>query len=678
MEPLGPASAPESPCAPSQPSTAPESAWVAHLLSLLVGAALLALALLALSPFAPPPPDLREARRIMATDAFKSGDSALRPEPLERFLYAAGVLLLPLCLGASYLGVRKFLSCARRQLDPLRFEAAGAWVTTAGTLGLLLAAGIAEGHPAVRSLVPGGWLSLAAALVLALAVSSPSWRGFSMKAGRVSWTLSTSVVGALLLGALAMAVFREEHIRNVPIYWASFNAVFYSVVQVYLGRELTVDFIGQYGMYPHFLEPVFRLVGLSVFTFTLLMGLLNCLAFGCLYLFLARETRSALVSTLGTTAAFFFCYASGKAVYQPDLYFQYHPLRILFPAVLLALAQSFAERPRPWMPAALGALGAAAFLWVTDVGVIVLASVFLLLGYDALARRRAWDIPLRLFQAGTAAGLVLLVFSLYLRIAYGAFPDFGRLVLYPKAYYIYGNFMLPMPRFGLWVPVLVVYALGLLRSLVPLAEGEDRPRGGLYFLLSVLGLGLFTYYQGRSVLGNLAAASYPAIVLLALFADDLRRASPPRERAARRALLVTLLALLSFSLPAIVVITPPWIRSIAGKLEVSRSGDSTDVLRDVRFLQGLVRPGEKVVILSYHSGLFHLMTRTTNPLDIPSDSELIYRADVSRQLDYVYHRRGTAVIDKTTMSPQFVSRVSGFYWNRVENPSGNLVVLQVP
>jgi hypothetical protein len=613
---------------------------------------------------------------LLATDAFTNSAGALRPEPLERFLYTSCVLLLPICLGASYLLVRRSFSSGRGQTALRRLEPAAIWFTTAAALGLLFSAGLAERGPQVGSFVPGGWYSLAAALVLALVASTAASRRFAERIGRLPSILAAIEVGTLLLGTLAIAVFREEHIRNIPIFWASFNAVFHSVVQVFLGRELTVDFIGQYGMYPHLLEPVFRLVGLSVFSFTLLMGLLNCLTFCFLYLFLARETRSVLIGALGTTAVFFFCYASMKAVEQPDLYFQYHPLRMLFPAILLAAAQAFAHRPKPWMPAAIGALGAAAFLWTTDTGIVVLASGFLLIGYDSLARRRAGEMLRGLFWATVAAGGALLLFSLYLRFRYGAFPDYARLLLYPKAFYIFGNFMLPMPRFGMWVPVLGTYALGLLRGLAALVEGEVRPRDRLFFLLSVLGLGLFTYYQGRSVLGNLAVAAYPAVLLLALFADDLRRTSA--GSASRRALLVTLLTLLFFSVPAVAVIAPAWARAVAEKAEVTRRGESTEILRDVRFLQGLLRPGEKVAIMSYHSGLFHLMTQTTDPLDIPGESELLYRRDIEKQSDHVLWGRGKAVVDRSALSPQFLSTVRLLRRNRVENPTGNLIVLLPP
>lgn len=660
------------------PPSAPAEPWLATLLSLATGLALLALLLFLLSPLAPPAPDLEDVRKVIAIDPAENGFSFYRPEPLERFLYISGVLLLPFCLGAAYLAVRRLLRGGQADSALRHLRPAAVLFTAAAALALLLAGGLAEHRPALRFFLPGGWYSLTIALALALVASTSVARRIAERAGKLPWALSTGAIGIILFGTLAMAVFREEHVRNIPIFWTSFNAVFHSVVQVFFGRELTVDFVNQYGLYPHFLEPIFRLVGLSVLTFTLLMGLLNCLTFAGIYLFLARETRSPLVACIGTASAFFFCYAYAKANPQPDLFFQYNPLRTIFPAILLVVAQALAHKQRPWMPGALGSLGAAAVLWTPDVGMIVLASGLLFLGYNSLSQRRARQIPWQLLQASGAALAVLILFALLLRLQFGAFPDYTRLFQHAKAFYFLGNTMLPMPRFGLWVPVLAIYTIGLLRALIPLLDGRSQPRDQLSFLLSVLGLGLFTYYQGRSVVWNLTIAAYPAVLLLALFADDLRRAAPGAGQRAERSLLVILLAMFFFSVPALAIITPGWVRNVAGKIEISRRGESTDVLRDIRFLQGLVRPGEKVHIMSYQSGLFHLMTRTTSPLDIPGESEMVYLADFVKESDYAYRRRGKVVVDKITMNAPFVSSIRGFYPNLVENPAGNLMVLQVP
>jgi hypothetical protein len=494
---------------------------------------------------------------------------------------------------------------------------------------------------------------------------------------RILRFLLPGLAGLLLLGLLSFSILGQEHIRNAPIFWASFNAVFYSVVQVFFGKELLVDFVNQYGLYPHFIEPVFRLIGLSVYSFTALMGLLNCLAFFCLYRFLARETGDELMAFLGLTTIVFFCYASGRVEMQ-DLYLQYHPVRILFPAVSLAVARGFAHGPTHLRGASLFALGAAAFLWNPDTGTVVLAAGLLLLVYDALLRRRPREIPLRLSGGIATAIAVVASISIFLRLRYGAFPDYSQLFIYPKAFYLYGTMMLPMPQFGLWIPVLIIYAAGLLLSLVALVEGDDTPRARILFFLSVLGLGLFTYYQGRSHLANLTAAGYPAILIGVLLASDLRRHALPRPPAANRFISFTLLTLLCYSIPALAFIAPAWIRGVSAKVRVTMGGKDNEVLRDAKFLQHYLHPGQEVVIMSYNSGLHHLLTQTTNPLDIPGDSELVFRKDFDKQADYATKKRGIYVIDKNTIVASAVDNFRRI--NRVfyDNPHGTLVLFPAP
>lgn len=641
------------------------------LLSLICGLALLALALFLLYPLAPPAVDFQRIEQDVVIDWER-----WRPEPLERFLYVTGVLLLPFCLGGAYLGVRRFHRTAPGQRIIERLVSPAAWFMTPLLLLLLFSAGFADDREVTRLLMPSGTISLAAAVVLALVATAAGHR-FRETTSRLLRVLLPSLAGLLLLGVLLFNILGLEHIRNVPLFWASFNAFFYSVVQVFFGKELLVDFVNQYGLYPHFIEPVFRLVGLSVYTFTILTGLLNGLAFTCMYRFLARETADELLAFLGLATILFFGYAAGRVV-QSDLYLQYHPLRILFPALSLVVVRAFAHGPTPRRGALLFALGAAALLWNPDTGTSVLVAGLLLLLYDTLLRRRPREIPVRLLLSVAAAAAVFVSFSVFLRLRFGAFPDYTQLFFSTKAFYIYGLGMLPLPRFGLWVPVLVIYATGLLLSLVALVEGEDTPRARLFFYLSVLGLGLFTYYQGRSTLGNLLSAAYPAILLVVLFASDLRRLTLPRTQAADRLLAVTLLALLLYSVPALATIAPAWIQAITAKIRVTMSREENEVLRDAKFLRYYLRPGQEIVIMSFNSGIHHLLTQTTNPLDIPGDSELIFRRDHEKQLNYALEKRGMFVIDKTTILASTIDTIRRINPVSYDNPYGTLIVFPAP
>jgi hypothetical protein len=641
---------------------------VVVLLSLIGGLGMLALALFLLAPLVSTTVDLAGIDKVLVVDR-----QILKPEPLERFLFIAGVLLLPFFLGASYLGVRRLprVPKGRRIIEQLASPAS--WLMTPLVLVLLFSAGFADDRVGIRSLIPGGAISLAAAVVLALGVTAAAGGRFRQGTDRILRFLLPGLAGILFLGILSFSILGAEHIRNVPIFWASFNAFFFSVVQVFFGRQLLVDFTNQYGLYPHFIEPIFSLVGLSVYSFTALMGLLTCLAFGCMYRFLAKETGDELLAFLGLATILFFGYVSGRVV-ERDLYLQYHPLRILFPALSLVVVRAFARNPTPRLGALLLALGAAASLWNPDSGIIVLAAGFLLLVYDALLRRRPGEIPVRLLLGAAAAVAVIAFFSLYLRLRFGAFPDYTQLFLSPKAFYRYGAMMLPMPHFGLWVPVLTIYAAALLLSLAALVEGDDTPRARTFFSLSVLGLGLFTYYQGRSNLGTLTSAGYPAVLIGVLLAGDLRRRTLPRPPAADRILSLTLLALLCFSVPALATVAPAWVRGITEKVRVTMKNEEGEVLRDARFLRQHVRPGQEFVILSYNSGLHHLLTQTTSPLDVPGASELLYVADFDKMDDYVLKGRGMFAIDRHNVTADYFDAARRGNKLFYHNPYGSLTL----
>jgi hypothetical protein len=277
-----------------------------------------------------------------------------------------------------------------------------------------------------------------------------------------------------------------------------------------------------------------------------------------------------------------------------------------------------------------------------------------------------------------AAGGVVAVFSVFLKLRFGAFPDYVRMFLHVKAFYVLGVAMLPMPRFGLWVPVLVMYAAALLLSLAALVEGDDTPRARVHFFLSVLGLGLFTYYQGRSNVGNLTADCYPAVLIGVLLAGDLRQRLLHRPRTADRFLALTLLTLLGYSVPALAAVAPAWTRGIAEKVRVARGGKESEILRDAAFLRNYVRPGQEVVIMSYNSGLYHLLTRTTNPLDIPSDSELVFRKDFDNQRNYATSGRGMFVADKTTLTAIAFALFRRTNPVHYDNPHGTLIFFPAP
>jgi hypothetical protein len=646
---------------------------VLFFLSLVGGLALLALALLLLSPLAPSAVDnVAISREILVLDP-----GEVRPEPLERFLYTTGVLLAPLCFFMTSWGARRLAVSARgaaRRIAPVL-----AWLSAPLVLLLVFAAGfaefaagVAEGRISVRSCLPGGFLPAIVAIFIGAAVVATDRR--RVQAARGLKAALIAIAAFLLLAVFSFGIIGVEHIRKIPFFLVSFNAFFHSVVQVYLGKALLIDFSNQYGLYPHFLEPFFQVFGLSVYSFTIVMAGLNVLSFAGFYRFVAAQTRDELLALLALATMLYFGYVSSKLAI-PDIYFQYHPLRVLFPALALPLAARYAGAPSPLLGAGFAALGAAAVLWNPDSGMGVLAAALSLPCYDALARRRFASIPARLLCGMTAAAAVIAILFVAMRLRYGHFPHVAQFLAAAKAFYALGVSMRPMPRFGLWVPVVAVYAIALLRAMTALVDGSEAVRPRLYFCLSVMGLGAFTYYQGRSVFGNLLATSYPAVIVLALLADDLRRTARPCRKLPDLILAGTVAALLAFSAPALLAVSPAWAQMLSERVRTARGGGAPGVMADVAFVHEQLRPGEEVVVISYLSGLYHLASRTTNPLDVPGQSELCFRKDFDEQHNYALEHRGKVLLDTATLVPRAVNAFTLQAPSVIRNPYGTLILL---
>src|SRR5262249_32645487 len=125
---------------------------------------------------------------------------------------------------------------------------------------------------------------------------------------------------------------------------------------------------------------------------------------------------------------------------------------------------------------------------------------------------------------GAGALTLAAVVGLYSAVMYllhGAFPDYLQFFRYQKLFYISGFFMLPMKLPGTWVLVLLVYLAGLTYASFALAAHAGTIRAKMMFLLSVLGLGLFSYYQGRSHHYVLTLVWWPCFLLMTLFLDEL-------------------------------------------------------------------------------------------------------------------------------------------------------------
>jgi hypothetical protein len=252
-----------------------------------------------------------------------------RPEPGERLVYLVGIVFLPVAL----FGLAFAWRCWGSRLPPL---------PTLLALGLEIA--FAVGFTVISWLALLGndyyhlrlnqffLYPLLAVPLLPAALLAMRWDlGGKRLVRPLLHLLALGLAGVVFLGS----VFNDRGLCSGDFH---FNAVFFPVVQVYEGKALLINCASQYGLYPQLLRPLFALTGLTVLGFSLVMALLNAGSYAALWAFLTRACENKSAAFIGFAALlfntwFFF-------VRQTNLrpYFQYFPIRLVFPAFLVLLA----------------------------------------------------------------------------------------------------------------------------------------------------------------------------------------------------------------------------------------------------------------------------------------------------------------------------------------------------
>lgn len=309
------------------------------------------------------------------------------------------------------------------------------------------------------------------------------------------------------------------------------NAVFYSVTQVYAGKSLLVNINAQYGLYAWMLCPLFKVIGLSTFKFGLVMAFLNSAAFFLLYLGIKKIIRQEIISLLIFLSLVFWQYWSARLPFDtvPAFYYQYDPIRSLFPSVSLFLFATFhgaSQKSKMFILPLMALSSSFAILWNSDSGVAVFGATFAGLVYSSFGgvpfmdsikksiKYTAWMLGSLLF--------VLLLFLITTKIKSGEWPDFKAFSSYQGMFYVSGFFMLPMSLIGFWNLPALTYLVACVYCAAELRKTKTVESNSIFFLF-ILGAGLFVYFQGRSYDTNIVAVMYPAIIISGIFCDKMLR-----------------------------------------------------------------------------------------------------------------------------------------------------------
>ncbi|HBF35642.1 TPA: hypothetical protein DDW35_13855 [Candidatus Sumerlaeota bacterium] len=571
-------------------------------------------------------PNLQPALDFAARESLLQ-TTEFRPEPLEKNLFVLAAVTAPFLLLFFY----RLLQNALKKCAPKTIAYFYGISLTLLTLGLLALALATFSRPAPGDMAlfqyytndlyawrhPILYFLLGYPLFLFLTLYVRP--RLSLKAPRLTSALQWAWYALLLVFLVLLAIFTPSAVTDAARYSFHFNAVFASQAQACAGHALlTEGFRNTYGLYPMFLVPVFALTGLSVVKFTALMGVLLALTFAAYFGFLRLLVQSRFILLLGITLVAYYTALAQLITPEPDPYFQAYPLRTIFPALILWLGALHVMKNVRSLYYPIFILCGMATLWNLETGVIISASWWCLLAYREISgeswKNAARNIALHTLKFALVFALVVTAYSLLTRLFYGQFPDY-RLYLSTYTVYKNGYVMLPMPLLHPWNFLALAYAWGLLQGSRALVNRTVTPRTLLVVFFSVLGVGSFVMYQGRSHDAGLWGPSKEVFFLLTIFADDAWSAFT-RQRGCNKRLPHTALFLAAVSplfcagIFSALGDLPLMLATLQKNLVDTPKITDVGVPRNLVFLHQHTQPGEEVLIISGNQGVYYAETQT--------------------------------------------------------------------
>jgi len=459
---------------------------------------------------------------------------------------------------------------------------------------------------------------------------------------------NTNAIVFIILGLaifLQLCSFRLFNINSVTgaVQWSvSFDAAIYAISQVATGKTLLADLPSQYGLFPEIIAPIFKLTGLSVLKIVILFGCLQIVSLCALIVVMKKYIRSNVLIlicglTVILTTGCTFLYLIGIT---NEPYFQYFPIRFFWPSLSLLLFHWYSLRPTYFHLSIFSVTAAVACLWNLDSGIPIVASFSALLCcklvFSNSKTDKVDDVRLRLshlrhltVHLAIVCGVILFFFC-FLYIKSDGRIDLSLLLKYQKIFYGIGFGMMPLPMpIHPWMAVLGVYLTGITVAFYTWKWSEHKNKSDMLFYLSILGAGLFTYYQGRSHTFNLIHVLWPALIVGAIL-TDMTLHSIKLQIIAKPTAVVTVPYLLFVSLGAINLAAglPELVQGVYSSIINFKEPKDSLVVEELDFIRSHLYGRRECLILSQRQAIYYTELGLGSPFGSPGLIEIILKRDL--------------------------------------------------
>ena len=588
------------------------------------------------------------------------------PEPVERMQYQLSLLCMPLFVFASY----KILSKLRPFFTG---QPTLAFVTNIGgifTFFIYISVLLKQSLLFVQDQTMGYFYANNTISVLnplvALGIYAVIMYLFFLHKGNENIKIK-NIIGNVVCYGLAFIVILDVVLYNVfhlPYQeWGRYmetNMLFYPITQVHAGKALLVNTSGQYGLYPWVLSPIFKIIGLDIFRFGMVMALLNGAAFLLIFLGIKRIIKQDILSIMVFMAFAWWMYWESRLPFETTAryYYQFYPIRIIFPALcfyLIVVYQTCTPGFKKIILPLLAFSASLGVLWNLDAGLVTYGAATIALISSAYNPAAIKDFLKKsliyVVWMGGAMLLVLAIFMLSTKSNSGSWPDFAQFVYFQGFYYVSGYFMLPMSAIHFWNLPVLVYIITCIYCVYQLKQTLKTDTPVIVFLF-VLGTGIFSYFQGRSYDMNVEMVIYPAVILLGIFCNKLMpdiHIKRFKVQFNERMVLFLIVFLFFIDTAFSMLYTTPEIHSFA-KNNATNNDEVKDMLLKTKldFVNSNLHKGDTVLILAKdYESYYYGSGEYVSPFSLPNSTEWYFKSDIKTILDYIKTTKHLIVIDRT-------------------------------
>jgi hypothetical protein len=565
---------------------------------------------------------------VLAAERIKT-PSQLSPEPVERAVFILLAALAPIGLVAA----SKFL----RAFNPSPLVRGFMVVSLCA---MLVAPFIASDFVSVlffpTSLSGASKMTmLALSLLLSALVLIQSWTGSKARYSSLAMTVGAACATVFIFQIAPYRLASDHTVTLSPPWSISYDAATYALTQVVAGKTLLSDLPSQYGLFPELIAPIFKLVGISVFSVSTFFIVLQVIGLSCIAVILHLHVRNSLLRAMTFLCLLIstglFLYLNGIA---QEIYLQYYPIRFICPAVTLLLFARYCLSPSRVRLAVLGVASGIAIFWNFDSGIPVLVSIgATLLVKPFFTQYLKWKCVLPALGFSFFASLTFSALMIALRVKAGNSLGIQEAIASQKLFYGSGFMMLPMPLpFHPWQIILIAYAAAAVAALSAWRRRIDSPVYDVLFCTALLGLGLFTYYQGRSHIFSLMLVLWPALIVGAILTDLVLRSLRKRSTSPI-SILLALPFLIFASLGAVTLAFSSRDLVATGINNLANFQKPRDpvVANELAFLRATYK-GRDCLILAQRQAIYHAELQTASPLPGPGMIETLLQSDLDALL----------------------------------------------